>query len=1059
MNAESGRPVEDGGHIAAAAAEGAAPAAPSDPAKDQSRDTGALIDLAHQLRQSGDRAGALATFEVAAASDPGNLAIRNEIAYLLRDLDRLDEADSVFRGMLEIEPRHVGALSGIGYILRQRGNRSAALHAFEAAAVAAPDKVDLRVEIGRELQALRRFDEAEIMYRNVIGRSPAHSGALVGLGHTLRERGDRQGALAAFEAAAAGEPGNLDLRNAIAYLLRDLDRLGEAEQAFGEIVAAQPAHAGALMGLGFIRGERGDRTGSLQAFEAAAAIEPHNPAIRIQVARLLVQMDRLDEGQATYLLVLEDAPKSAAALVELAKLRKQRGDHAAAVAGFEKALAMHPHNIWVQVEFGYLLRALGRVEEAEAFFRSVLAQEPENAAAFSGLGWLMIDLHRLDAARALFSRAAAAGLGDAGPRLALGHLARRQGDRMAALIAFEAALGVEPGNIDAKLERAAELRDRGRFGEARAIIDEVLQLRPSHVAAWLHLARLDRRRGDRKGALRAIGKALEAQPLHVPALVQAAAERWSQGEPGEAARLIELALDKAPSDLEALIQHAEQAMAAEDHEAANAIARRAIAAHPRAAWPYLQAARASAELGEDAEAVQLLDRAAQMCGAQPEIAATRIQLARQSRDWAAATGVLADLADRFTGSFFLWTERMLVAIALGDHQAAEEGLLRAPVGSTLDEARVHLFRAQLRESQRRYDEAITAYREAVRLDPDDSWAHGEMARAAMILLDLDAARDHLQASLRLVSSTRILRGQSLNPSQDHLGQILDEFMLDRRMAQALREVRALPLAEQLVALGRLVRQAPEHTAPALLLAIAMRQSGLLAHSPDGVDAVAAQPIPKRIVQFWDSAELPLDVRELMRSWRKRNPGHDYHLFDDAAAKAYIDRHLPDDVARAFARARHAAQRADIFRLAYLATDGGFYVDADDRCLTPLDGFVPPATSLLLYQENYGTIGNNLVGAVPGHGLLRHALTLASQAMNRGDADTLWLSTGPALLTRAFAHLVSGLVPEAADWRPGTSILELGEAQRHVGFHCPVRYKGTERHWSRSATRKPASAVR
>ncbi len=139
-------------------------------------------------------------------------------------------------------------------------------------------------------------------------------------------------------------------------------------------------------------------------------------------------------------------------------------------------------------------------------------------------------------------------------------------------------------------------------------------------------------------------------------------------------------------------------MAAENFAGARAIAGAAIAAHPRRVWPYLQAARAAVQMGDDADASEVLDDAARLCGSQPEVLATRVQLARQARDWPGAREALARAPHAFAGSFFLWTETMLVAIAIGDFARAEEALAQAPVGSTKDQARVRLLRAQLLEA-------------------------------------------------------------------------------------------------------------------------------------------------------------------------------------------------------------------------------------------------------------------------------------------------------------------------------------------------------------------------
>jgi mannosyltransferase OCH1-like enzyme len=163
-----------------------------------------------------------------------------------------------------------------------------------------------------------------------------------------------------------------------------------------------------------------------------------------------------------------------------------------------------------------------------------------------------------------------------------------------------------------------------------------------------------------------------------------------------------------------------------------------------------------------------------------------------------------------------------------------------------------------------------------------------------------------------------------------------------------------------------------------------------------------------------------------------------------------------DTLRAYRRAREPAQRADLIRLAYLAVHGGFYADADDRCRAPLGSYVPRDASFVTFQEDFGTLGNNLLGAAPSHPVIELALELGTEAINRGDHDFLWLATGPGLLTRAFAQIISrpaGEMPEMAD----PTILDMAFTAKRIGFHCPVSYKRTQRHWSRSSFRRRRSA--
>ena len=93
-----------------------------------------------------------------------------------------------------------------------------------------------------------------------------------------------------------------------------------------------------------------------------------------------------------------------------------------------------------------------------------------------------------------------------------------------------------------------------------------------------------------------------------------------------------------------------------------------------------------------------------------------------------------------------------------------------------------------------------------------------------------------------------------------------------------------------------------------------------------------------------------------------------------------------------------------------------------------------------YQESYGTLGTNFIGAAPNHPVILRALKLAAAALNRGDRDIAWLSTGPGLLTRAFVQRVAEVGAEECMRR--TVVLELHALQRAVGVFCPARYKRT-----------------
>jgi mannosyltransferase OCH1-like enzyme len=258
--------------------------------------------------------------------------------------------------------------------------------------------------------------------------------------------------------------------------------------------------------------------------------------------------------------------------------------------------------------------------------------------------------------------------------------------------------------------------------------------------------------------------------------------------------------------------------------------------------------------------------------------------------------------------------------------------------------------------------------------------------------------------------------------------------------------------ERVAALAALVRERPNSTAAACQLLLAQRQA-----APSGEPPVpgSGSPIPHRFCQYWSDPEPPADVAALLESWQRHHPEFDLERFHDRSALAFLQAHCPPVIAHAFRSAAEPAMRADLFRLAWLYRRGGIYVDADDRCHGSLLPLLPAGRSLLLYVEDWATLGNNLIGAAPGEPIIGAALAQAVQAIARGDRDMVWLSTGPAMLTRQVAMVAAS--PEGLP--ASVAILDKEAVQRVVSMHCFLAYKSSERHWSNTTFARGARSGR
>lgn len=1016
------------------------------------------LETGRRARLRHDHIAALAAFEAAEAIDPLNSAVKVERARELRALNRIDEATILLDGVLDAEPGHIGALIERGHVRRRQSDHEGAAAAFKAAAAADPKNRNIQIELARDLRMLGRLDEANAVINTILDLEPGQIAALIERGHIYRRRGDHAGAVTAFNTAMTAEPHNRNIQVELARDLRALGRLDEAEVVLGKVLEAEPSKVAALIERGLVLRRRRDHAEAVAAFKLAVAAEPHNRNIQVELARDLRALGRLDEADAVLSRVLDAEPRQFGALVERGHVQRGRGDHAGALTAFEAAAATNPLVSALQLEIVTELRALGRLRDAEIVLRKLINADPNNLPAIVRLSHLMLDTNKLDEADRLLKDAHRNNPNDHRIIGALGHLAHRRGNHAAALHYFRSATEADPANPDLKLNYAAELREQGYLDEALGLLRSVLSADANHWAAWMQLGQYYRAKDNPQSAIEAFETAINKQPHQTQGLVDLALEYSVAGHSNEAEQLLQRALAQEPTHLGALIVSADRALLAERTDEASELAQRAVQLHPGQLGPYLIAARAAASKLNRTLALSFLDQAREIFGSLPDIAATQIHILRQYRDHNSTRFLIENTSEQAITSFSFWMESTSFAITVGDFKRAERALEFAPAKSSKELARVHFMRAHLAEGRRQYAQAIASYQEALSLDPRNGGWHSEMARACLLQADINGVRAHLKAAFSIDRSTKVTAGQSLNISQHHTGQLLDEFTIDSALLARLKEVITLPLEKKIEALKQSVRENPDYTSPALLLLLAMRQSGIFSLDEKTAPSNAVSKIPQKIIQFWNTEVPPPDVNELIESWRTNHNDYTHLLFNDESAGDFLAAHYPYEVCLAFRRAEQPAQRADIFRLAYLASEGGYYIDVDDLCLARLDTFAPAYAEMVGYQENYATIANNFIGAKPHHPVVERALKLAVEAVNRGDHDIVWLSTGPGLLTRAFAQIAAEAASD--DFLSKAVVLELWEAQRFIGLHCPVAYKNTEQHWSRAVFRRqPANKAR
>ena len=558
---------------------------------------------------------------------------------------------------------------------------------------------------------------------------------------------------------------------------------------------------------------------------------------------------------------------------------------------FRKALDRDPDNVPALTGLSYALRQLGALDQAETVLKHALTLRPNDNGAMTGLTSLFETQHRIDEAIDLLESAIALDAGSPARIAALAQLYRRRGDHETALRYFTAAADAEPDNSGRARDVAVGLRELGRMDEATRIIDAVLAKCPADESALAERGIQLRWQSRHEEAHEVFSQIQRINPRNAQNLVELATEKRALGQLQPAERSLKDALQLEPNQLGALLQLGELAALKGDVERAQSFFQAAREAHPENIWPWLKAAWTAFDAGDSDEAFSLIWQARERFRSCPEIDAVEVDLLRKQRDLRGARAVLQRADTAGLSSFWLSTHRIQIETSTAHYDNAEALLSKMNATSASELARVALLRGQIAEAQYDYPGAISHYEAATRLTPADGWAHMDLARASLMELDTGTARAELATFAKSSKSYLVPKGQSINLSQSHVGQLLEDFELDQSALAKLREARAMPLADQLPILRSIVQVHPDCTSAAIATTIALRRNGRFSGFALPVESSFISPIPQQIVQFWD-ADPPPDVVDLMTSWQQMNPQYGWTCFNDRGSPSLSRASVP-----------------------------------------------------------------------------------------------------------------------------------------------------------------------
>lgn len=197
----------------------------------------------------------------------------------------------------------------------------------------------------------------------------------------------------------------------------------------------------------------------------------------------LIAEGRPDAAIAVYDRLLALQPAHAAAHINRGIALGLLGRHDEALVSYDHALRLQPQRADAHANRGVALSALQQPEQALLSLDRAIRLQPAHADAWNNRGNTLRALGKLNDALASYERAIKIRPDHADAHGNRGFVLHALGNLPAALASYERAIALRPGHADTHTNRSNLLNDLGRYDEAAAGYERALTLAPDQPMA------------------------------------------------------------------------------------------------------------------------------------------------------------------------------------------------------------------------------------------------------------------------------------------------------------------------------------------------------------------------------------------------------------------------------------------------------------------------------------------------------------------------------------------------------------------------------------------------
>ena len=231
---------------------------------------------------------------------------------------QLQQAESIYRQILKVDPQNADAWHYLGVLAMQVGQFPAAVDSIRRAIAIHPSAPGFHSNLGSVLGAMGRYDEAVESFKAALKLDANHFDAHNNLGTALIKQGKFEEAVASLRRAVKLRPQSADAHINLGNALQDMEKLEEAVASYRQALRIDSNHADGRYNLGLAQGKLGQFDQALTNYQHALRVRPNHADAHNNLGNVLRELGRFAEALESYENAIRIKP-------ELAQARKNRG--------------------------------------------------------------------------------------------------------------------------------------------------------------------------------------------------------------------------------------------------------------------------------------------------------------------------------------------------------------------------------------------------------------------------------------------------------------------------------------------------------------------------------------------------------------------------------------------------------------------------------------------------------------------------------------------------------------------------------------------------------------